>query len=152
MKKSWIGKTIIALVVIGLLVAGGFAAYRLGYVHGFSAASSGDMSSFWVERFDDMPHGGYFGDMDDFRRDGSWMMPGSRYPGSYMDGYSSPFNRNIMGHGSLFFFSPFLLLVRIAFWGFVIWLIYKFVTGRWKFSVTPQPAAGSNTVDVTPEE
>ncbi len=139
MAKNWIGKTIIALVVIGLLIAGGFAAYRIGYVQGFSAATNGGGGLLWAERFENMPHGGYFDNSD------SYWMPHNRYPGSRMDGFSrTPFGGSVLGHGS--FFSPFSFLFRIAFWGFVIWLVYKLVTGfksgqGWKLSFTREPVA-----------
>ncbi|MBT3337473.1 MAG: hypothetical protein HN560_00020 [Anaerolineae bacterium] len=135
MTKNWIGKTVIAIVLIGILIAGGFAVYRMGYVHGASADGA---SSLWMGRFDNMPHGGYF-DSDDAE---SWM---GEYPGSHMDGFSRmPFGRTTMGHSS--FFSPFSFIFRFAFWGLLIWLIVKLVKGSkhgngWQLSFTRKPVA-----------
>lgn len=148
MTKNWIGKLFITIVVAGLLVAGGFAAYRMGYAHGFGTAAADGDSSFFAERFENMPHEGYFDGSDDFSRDGSWMMPDSRFPGSHMDGFStgySPMTSRFDGH-STFFFSPFSILFRLAFFGFFIWLIVKLVKGfntgtGWQLSFTRQPAA-----------
>ena len=145
MTKNWIGRILIAVVVIGFLFAGGYASYRMGYAHGFGTAMADENSSFFAERFENMPHDGYFEGSSDFRRDGSWMMPSSRYPGSQMDSYYSPMTSRFDGH-STFFFSPFSILFRLAFFGFFIWMIVKLVKGfktgtGWQLSFTRHPAA-----------
>jgi hypothetical protein len=133
MKKNWLLKTVVALIVIGLLVASGFALYRVGYAHGAQASLSGDMASFWADHFDDIPHAEYWG---------SGNIPFGRSGSRMMDGYSQmPFGSNHMAYGfSGFFFLPFLF--RVLFWGALIWLAYTlFKKSGWQFTKQTAPAA-----------
>lgn len=121
-------KVLLTLLVIVLVLAGlgaaGFAGYRYGYAQGVLASSDGDTQiippgfGYGPHR---MPHG--FGFDRGFGRGfdrGFGMMPGG-----------------MMGFG---FFGPLLLLVRIAFWAFVIWAIYMLVTrSGWRLTRTTQP-------------
>ena len=122
--------TLLALVLFaGVLAGAGFAGYRFGYQQGVQAASDSNTTVRPFGRGNDfnlrrmpMP---YFGqDMPRFQRGfgpgGMRMMPFGR------------------GFG---FFSPIRLLIQLAFLGFIVWLVYKLLTG-WRFSFT-RPAVES---------
>ena len=42
-KNKWVGRTLITLLIIVVLVAGGYAIYRYGYTRGVFAANQGEM-------------------------------------------------------------------------------------------------------------
>lgn len=147
MKKNWLVKTVLVILVLGVLAVGGFALYQIGYVHGVQASATGEMPLLWAEQFENMPHADYWRSGND----GNWMMPaGGRTPyssyGSWMmDGYSrTPFNSHMSYGMGGFFFLPFFF--RVLLWGFLVWLAYKLVTGfksgrGWHFSLTRDQAA-----------
>jgi hypothetical protein len=136
--RKWIGTVLITLVVVTVLAAGGYALYRYGFARGRLAASSVD--GFMFQHFDDMPFPG--GHMDDFPggrfgAPGFDGMPehfrdrfeGSGQPGHHFDRGIAP--RSVPYSGSLItrsYFSPFTFVLKLLFIGFVIWLLYKFVS------------------------
>jgi len=119
------------IVVIGVLAGAGFAGYRLGYNQG----ANGDTSLL-------IPRQGFGMPMHNFGKDfGSQGMPMH----NFNQGNDRDFGRGgfgMMDRGMGFgFFSPFHFLVRIAFWGLVIWLVYKLIKGSgWHLSLTRQTA------------
>ncbi len=146
MKNNWLGKTLFVILIVGLLVVGGYAVYRVGYAQGVRASISGDASSVWAEHFENMPNDAWHTQRS--------MMPNSNR--SQMDGYSSmPFSSHNTFGMTGFFFLP--ALFRVLFWGFVIWLVYKLVTGGfsggrgWHLSLTRDPVSAP-VVDETPIE
>lgn len=143
MKKNWILKTVVALVIVGVLVAGGYALYRVGYAHGAQGSFAGEMPFMWSGHFDDMPHANNWS---------ARTMPFSRYGGHMMDGYSrTPFSGHSMVGYSGFFFIPWLF--RLLFWGGLFWLGYTlFKKNGWTLSREPAPAAApaAPVVDKTP--
>ncbi|MCF6277926.1 MAG: hypothetical protein L3J16_04155 [Anaerolineales bacterium] len=137
MTKNWLGRTIIVVVVLGLLIAGGFAVYRVGYMQGLGVAGGG--TPFLADNFNGIPYG-----------NSGWMMSSGGYPGSMMGNFNmmgtansgySPFGGGMMGYGGSFF--SLLLLFRIAFWGFIIWLVYKLATGS-QFGFTNRAAESAS--------
>lgn len=152
--KNWFGKTLLVILAVSLLIAGGYTLYRFGYAHGMQASFASEMPSMWAEHFENMPHTDYWHQRKvPYSRFGSGMMDGySRMPfGSHrMDGYSRmPFgSHTAFGMGG-FFFLPFLF--RVLFWGFIIWLAYKlFTKSGWKLTRETEPAAP--VVDETPAD
>ena len=143
MKKNWLGKTVLVILVVGLLAAGGYALYRVGYVHGAQASVAGEMPFMWSEGFENMPHANYAGAQN---------MPFGGRGSRMMDGYSrTPFSSGHMSYGMTGMTGLFFLpgLFRVLFWGALIWLGYKLVTGSgWK--LTREPAA--TVVDEKPIE
>jgi hypothetical protein len=136
--RKWIGTVLITLIVVTVLAAGGYALYRYGYARGRLAASSVD--GFMFQQFDDMPFPG--GHMDDFPR-GRFGAPGfddmpehfrDRLEGFGQSGHH--FDRGIAQRGVPYsgslitrsYFSPFTFVLKLLFIGFVIWLLYKFVS------------------------
>jgi len=138
MKKNWLGKTVLVILVVGLLAAGGYALYRVGYAHGAQASFTGEMPHMWSEGFENMPHESYWGAQN---------MPFGGRGSSMMGGYSrTPFGGHMSYGMTGFFFLPWLF--RVLFWGVIIWLGYKlFTKSGWKLTREPAPV-----VDETPLE
>lgn len=121
--------TLLAVVLIlGALGAAGMAGYRYGYYQGALSTSDADTPSF-------VPGFGY----------GPQRMP--MHPFGFARGYGfdrdfGPGGFHMMDPGGwgFGFFSPLLFLVRLAFWGLVIWAIYMLVTrSGWRLTRTSQP-------------
>jgi hypothetical protein len=116
--------TLLAIIVIaGVLGGAGFAGYRYGYRQGVSVTASGDV----VKPF--APGNGF-----------GWNnMPMHNFdqrmgPGFHHDGFGP--GGMMRGRGGFGFFSPLFFLARIAVFAFIIWAIYKLLTG-WRISFTP---------------
>jgi hypothetical protein len=111
MKKALL--TILAVVVVfGVLAGAGFAGYRYGYVQG----ASGNAGPF-------------------LRGDGfGWnRMPMHNFERGIGPGFQRNFGMMDRGFG-FGFFSPLRFLLTLAFWGVVIWLAYKLLTG-WRLTL-----------------
>ena len=128
--------TLLAVVIVlGVLAGIGFAGYRYGYMQG----ATGDGAPF--------VRGDGFGwhrmPMHDFERG-----IGPRFHGRF-GGF------NMLGHGGFGFgfFSPLRLLFTLAFWGLVIWLGYKLLTG-WRLTLVQpnQPAPAANKPEPAPTD
>jgi hypothetical protein len=122
------------VVILAAVGAAGFAGYRYGFNHGALAASNGDTTrvipgfGFGPQR---MPMHN-FGN-DEFNR---------RFGGG--PGFNM-MHRGGLGFG---FFGPLMFLVRIAFWGLVIWALYTLVVrSGWRLTRT---APASPVVETTP--
>ena len=101
--------SLLAVVLIfGVLGAAGFAGYRYGFYQGALSTSDGRIQS---------------------------LAPGFGFEIQRMPMHNFGFDRGFgpggfhtmqrgMGFG---FFSPFLLIARIAFWGLIIWAVYMLV-------------------------
>jgi hypothetical protein len=141
--------TLLALVVVvGVLAGAGFAGYRIGYRQGVLATTNADTTVRPFVPGNDlnlrrMP-------MHEFGQGMNRFHPGFGPGGVRM----MPF-----GRGFGFFFSPIRLLIQLAFLGFIIWLVYKLLTG-WRLSLTrtavesprvepAQPAASESKNDET---
>jgi hypothetical protein len=112
--------TLLAVVfVLGLLGAAGFTGYRYGYNQGILASTDGDTPFLGPRGFEfglrSMPMHD-FGFMRGFGRDEFGMMP--------------------RGFG-FDFFSPLAFLLKLLFWGLVIWSVYMLITrSGWRLTRT----------------
>ena len=128
--------TLLAIVLIAGVLAGvGFLGYRLGYRQGALAASNGDLTV--------VP----FGRDNDF----NWgRMPMDRFhervgPGLHLQIRPGGFGM-MPGVGGFGIFRSLGLLIQLAILGFVVWLVYKLLTG-WRLSLTPRSAPASPRVE-----
>lgn len=133
MKKVLLGLLVVVLV-LGVLSAVSFAGYRYGFDQGALSASSGEMRSI-APRFSFGPQ----------------RMPMHNF-GNGFDNEFGARGFNMMQHGRGFgFFTPFMFIARIAFWGLVIWAIHMLVMrSGWRLTKT-QPAAETIPADSTVE-
>lgn len=113
--------TLLAVVlVLGVLGAVGFAGYRYGFQQGALSASNGDPQFL-------TPGYGF----------GAQRMPMHNFGDGFDRGFD-PRGFNMMQNGRGFgFFSPFRLLIPIAFWGLILWAVYSLVM-RSGFRLTRQ--------------
>lgn len=111
------------ILVLAALAAAGLTGYRYGYAQGVLSASDGESQLV-------IPGFGF-----EWRR-----MP--MHPFGFDRGFDrgfGPGGYHMMGGGGMGFgfFSPILFLLRIAFWGLVIWAIYMLVTrSGWRLTRT----------------
>ena len=134
------------IVVLGVLAGAGFVGYRIGYKQAARAVASKTNTTAQLPQqnkgFDPqrMP-------MQNFNRGFEPQnMPMLR---DFDNGFEHGFNRGMgprgfgmMGRGGrgFGFFSPFFLLIRVAVWALIIWVIYMVVKGSgWRLSLTRQP-------------
>lgn len=130
--------TLLAIVLIaGVLAGAGFVGYRLGFQQGAMATSNDELTV--VPRL---------GRSDDF---GSQRMPMPRFqermgPGMRM--WIRPGGFEMMpGRGGGFgIFRILGLLVQLAILGFVVWLVYKLLTG-WRLTLTPRTVPETTRVE-----
>lgn len=123
--------TMLAIIVItGVLAGVGFAGYRFGFQQGALAASNGDTV---------VPP---FARGDDFH----WKrMPMPEFGGGMRPGFHPGFG--MMGRrGGFGIFPLFGLLIQLAILGFIVWLVYKLLTG-WRISLTPRSVPESPRVE-----
>ena len=128
--NKWISRLIIAVLLIGALAGIGITAYRFGFQQG--AQTTGTEAPQFLHRFDgrDMPQFLPFRDNHNFGNNRFPMMERGR------------------GFG---FFSPFLLLVKVALLGLVIWFGYSLFKGKgWTLSLTRQ-SVNNESEAVTPK-
>jgi hypothetical protein len=109
---------LIGIVVIGLFAAAGYTGYRFGYAQGVQTTANGDDARLELRPFDGFgPRG----------------MPMHRF------GFERGFQREwgpgglpMMGFG---FFSPWILLGRIAVLALIIWFVYwLFARSGWRLT------------------
>ena len=138
------------IVVVGVLAGAGFAGYRIGYARG----TNGDTAIFVPRQgFDPqgMPMHGFGNDFDPHD------MPMHNFGKNSERGFNrweGPGGFGMMHQGRGFgFFSPIFFLVRIAFWGLIIWLAYKFIKGSgWQLSLTRQNVDSHKVETTTPND
>ncbi len=135
MKKFLLG-LLTVVVILAALGAAGFTGYRYGFNHGALTSSNGDarqvVPGFGFDPQHMPMHN--FGN-DEFNR---------RFSGG--PGFNM-MHRGGMGFG---FFGPFMFLVRIAFWGLVIWALYTLVVrSGWRLTKT---APTSTVVETAPAD
>ena len=124
--KKWLWWTLGILAALVLLAGAGFAGYRVGVVKGAQLADNPDAKAFMFEH------------MNRFEGKG-WDHPN-------IQGQMPVFHQDFrQGHGfggmRGGFFSPLFGLVRVAFWGFILWMVYKLISNSgWKL-VREVPAA-----------
>lgn len=114
-----------AILVIGALAAAGFAGYRIGFSQGAQISVNADSP------LPDRPD--HFG-------------PQGIRPHDFDKDFDRGFNRGfphggfrMMRRGGFGFFSPFMFLGQIAFWGLIILLIYLlFTRSGWTITRTQQ--------------
>jgi hypothetical protein len=144
--KRWIGTVVITLVVLAVLVGGGFALYRLGYVRGELAAANGSA----IGRLAPGMHGRF---MAPEGRQG--VNPRFENPQGQMPFRNMPygFGRGFIPGSRLFRFGgPAAIigvLLGLALLALVVWLIIKIVqllSGNSKKQLSTQAAAQETTV------
>lgn len=137
--KKWIVRIVLAIVVLGLLAAAGFAIYRVGYTQGVLATSTGEgVQPGWL-------HGRLPGGPMEFHE--RFITPRR----SFDEGY---FPMSGSSRGGLFF-SPLAPILGLAFFGVVVWLIYKFVIAftrgqGWQLTFRPHPEEKTTSDTVQP--
>jgi hypothetical protein len=123
------------LVILGGLAGAGFAGYRFGYQQGALAASDGEITIMPFRRGDDF---------------GLNRMPMHEFGWGMRPGFQRGFGEfGIMGRGrgwGFGIFPLFGLLVQLAILGFIVWLVYKLLTG-WRLSLTPRSVPESSRVE-----
>ena len=125
--KKFLLTLLVVIVVAGALGAAGWSGYRYGLAQGASATTNGDV----VRPF---KRG------NDFNSNRMPMHNNGIGPGFHHQGFG-PGGGMMMRGGGFGFFSPFHFLWRIVVYGFIIWVIYKLLTG-WRISFTqmnPKP-------------
>lgn len=121
--KKWIIRIIVAVLVIGAFAGAGFAGYRIGYSHGAQATDDGNKIPPFAR----------------FERGGPEVLPGFNH--RFEPGFDRGFSRDggvvMRQRGGFGFFSPFMLLARVALLGLVIWVVYILFKGNgWTLSLT----------------
>ena len=118
------------MVVVGVLAGAGFAGYRIGYMQGARANAKGNTQVLPPNKGFD-PRG----------------MPMRNFGNDFERGFNRGFGprgfgmmERGMGGRGFGFFSPFFLLIRVGFWAFIIWLVYKVIKGS-GWTLTRQVAA-----------
>lgn len=122
--KNFLLSLLVAVLVLGALGAAGFAGYRYGYNQGVLAVSDGD-AQFFMPGFSLGPRRmpmHEFGFQRGFDRDGFGMM------------------QRGFGFG---YFPLFGFLLRLLFWGLILWAVYIVVT-RSGWRLTRTTAADGN--------
>lgn len=111
------------ILILGVAGAVGFAGYRYGFNQGARSASNGDTPSF-------VPGYGF----------GPQRMPMHNFGNGFDHGFGER-GFSMMQHGRGFgFFSPLMFLLRIAFWGLVLWAIYMLaMRSGWRLTRATQP-------------
>lgn len=118
--KNILLSLLVIFLIFGALGAAGYAGYQYGFNQGVLAASNGDSQFFspWFGMGPNRMPMHSFGFNRGFDRNGFGMMQ----PG--------------FGYG---FFSPLNFLVRLLFWGLIIWAGYMLVTrSGWRLTRTTQ--------------
>lgn len=138
MKKVLLSLLAVVLV-LAALGAAGLAGYRYGYAQGSLANSDGD-SQVVIPGF-----GFGMQQMHPFGFERGFEFRRGFGPGGY----------HMMGGGGMGFgfFSPILFLLRIAFWGLVIWAIYMLVTrSGWRLTRTTVNEPRATPLESQPKE
>jgi uncharacterized membrane protein len=115
--------TLLAVVVVlGLFAAAGFTGYRFGYAQGAQATANGDAARPGLRLFDQFGRPGM--PMHDF---------GERFDRDFNRGFG-PGGFPMRGFG---FFSPLMLLGRIAILALLVWFVYwLFTRSGWRLTRT----------------
>jgi hypothetical protein len=121
------------LVILGALAGAGFAGYRFGYQQGALAASDGEFTVMPFRRGNDF---------------GLNRMPMHEFGWGMRPGFQRGFGGfGMMDRGWGFGIFPlFGLLIQLAVLGFIVWLVYKLLTG-WRLSFTPRSGPESSSVE-----
>src|SRR5215203_6388000 len=133
MKKFLLGLLTVVLI-LAALGAAGFAGYHYGFNQGAVSASNGDTRQI-------VPGFGF----------GPQRMPMHNFGNDAFDrGQGGPgFNMRHRGMG-FGMFAPLMFLLRIAFWGLVIWALYTLVArSGWRLTKT---ASTSTVVETAPSD
>jgi len=113
------------VVVVGLFAAAGFAGYRFGYAQGAQVTANGDAPQ--LRPFDDF---------------GPRRMPMHRF--DFDRGFARGFRMGDFPMLGFSFFSPWMLLGRIAILALIVWFIYwLFTRSGWR--LTRQTTEGSSS-------
>ena len=128
MKKSWIGRGIIAAVVVILLVIAGFAIYQVGYTRG-ALADSG------IEGFPARSFGRF------------------TFPENGSEGLSMPFQgRSGFTQGAPMRRSPLGMVLPLAFFAGLLYLLFRLFRGRgWQLTFNRLPENEPGTTLPEPE-
>jgi hypothetical protein len=128
--------TLLALVlIVGVLAGVAFLGYRLGYKQGALTIAAPNGST----NIRPFMHG------DDF----AWRkMPMHNFGIDPHFGFHPGFGMMLPGRG-FGFFSPILFVVQLAVLGFIIWLVYKLLTG-WRLTLTRTTAESPRAEPVQP--
>lgn len=145
-KTQWVGRILFAIIALGLLIAAGFAIYRIGYTRGAVIARAG-------EGFEARFPGRYSLPQDKLDEGPMWFWGRPGLPQHSFDPRSG-FSSRFLGARS--FFSPVLLVLKVAFVGLILWLLYKVVTlifrGKgWQLTFRSLPAR-TDTTDIDPPD
>jgi hypothetical protein len=135
--KRFLLTLLVIFVIAGALAGAGFAGYRFGYQQGAQAAENGGAVPAPFARGDDF----------NWRR-----MPMHEFGWSMRPGFQRGFgNFGMMtGRGIGFGIFPlFGLLIQLAILGFIIWLVYKLLTG-WRLSLTRTTPESPRVENVQP--
>jgi hypothetical protein len=122
--KRFLLALLVIFVIAGALAGAGFAGYRFGYQRGMLTASNVEITAAPFARghdfhWDRMP-------MDRF---------GNDMPRNFRPGFGPGRFRMMFPDRGFGFFSPIRVLIQVAFLGFIVWLMYKLLTG-WRISLT----------------
>jgi len=128
------------VLVVGVLAGAGFAGYRMGYMRGVAATNNGTVKV--IPQVRDFVPGGL--PMHNFERGfNRGFGPGGMGFGMM--------ERGMLHRGGFGFFAPLFLLARVAFWGLIIWLVYKVIQNS-GWTLTRKPADAPKVEASAPED
>jgi hypothetical protein len=141
-KTQWLGRILIVVIALGILIAAGYAIYRVGYTRGAVNARAGEG---FEARFPDR----FRAPQDKLDESPFWPRGGPGLPQNAFDPRVGVSSRLF---GARPFFSPVLLILKVAFVGVVLWLLYKVVTlifrgNGWQLTFRSL-AADTDTADI----
>jgi hypothetical protein len=145
-KTRWLRRILIAVIALGILIAAGYAIYRVGYTRGAVIARAG-------EGFETRFPGRFRLPQDKLDESQIWPRVHPGLP-QYKFNPRSIFLSRFFGTRP--FFSPVLLILKVAFVGVVLWLLYKVVTlifrdNGWQLTFRTLPTH-TDTMDVDPSD
>ena len=141
------------IVVVGILAGAGFAGYRIGYQQGAARTVASLKAAGKLPQ----QNNGFNSQNMPMRNFGYGFNPQGMPMHNFGRGNEHGFKRGfgpggygIMGRGrGLGFLAPLAFLAHLAFWGLIIWLVYKVVKGSgWTITrrtVASPPAEASVT-------